>query len=140
MISFNHLSQLPKQIDTNSYRSLIKRTLALEEKRLGDISYIFCDDAYLLDINQKYLDHDTLTDIITFPLSNKEDIVSGEIYISVERVRENAKELQVPFPQELKRVIVHGVLHLCGYDDATHEQKKAMRAKEDYYIHLHPHS
>lgn len=96
----------------------------------GTLNYIFCDDEYLHNINLSYLKHDTLTDIITFDYSNNK-ILSGDIFISIERVRENAKELNVSFDEELNRVIIHGVLHMCGFKDHTTEEKNAMRKKEE---------
>lgn len=98
------------------------------------ISTIFCNDAYLLEINQKYLDHDTFTDIITFQYTDKP--ISGDLFISIERVKENADNLGLPFDNELHRVIIHGVLHLCGYQDKTEDQAQLMRQKEDFYLSI----
>ena len=106
-----------------------------ENRELGEINYIFCDDSYLLDINIKELKHNTLTDIISFDYTVG-DIISGDIYISTERVEENALNLNNLFKDELNRVIVHGVLHYCGYNDKTDEEKEVMRSKEDYYLSL----
>ena len=106
-----------------------------ENRELGEINYIFCDDSYLLEINIKELKHNTLTDIISFDYSVG-DVVSGDIYISTERVKENALDLKNNFKDELNRVIVHGVLHYCGYKDKTGEEKTVMRSKEDYYLSL----
>ncbi len=106
-----------------------------ENRELGEINYIFCDDSYLLDINIKELKHNTLTDVISFDYSVG-DIISGDIYISTERVDENALDLNNLFKDELNRVIVHGVLHYCGYKDKTDEEKIVMRSKEDYYLSL----
>jgi len=106
-----------------------------ENRELGEINYIFCDDAYLLDINIKELKHNSLTDIISFDYSVG-DVISGDIYISTERVEENAKDLKNCFKDELNRVIVHGVLHYCGYKDKSDEEKTVMRSKEDYYLSL----
>jgi rRNA maturation RNase YbeY len=119
---------------------MISLAIRKEGKVPGEITYVFCDDGFLLEINQQFLQHDTLTDIVTFPTSVSADVISGEIYISLDRVEENAKEMNVDFDQELKRVAVHGVLHLLGYEDHTADQKTQMRAKEDYYINLPPHS
>ena len=102
---------------------------------IGDINYIFCDDEYLLKINLEYLNHDTLTDIITFDYVEK-GVLNGDIYISIERVRENAGIFSVPFEQELHRVLAHGVLHLCGYKDKTDADAAVMRKKEDFAIQL----
>jgi len=96
----------------------------------GEISYVFCDDAFLLKLNVQFLNHDTLTDIISFDYSVGKE-VSGEIYISIDRVKENAKEYAVSFLEELHRVIIHGVLHYCGYNDKNDEEAKRMREKEN---------
>jgi len=106
-----------------------------ENKLLGEINYIFCNDSYLLEINIKELKHNTLTDIISFDYTVG-DIISGDIYISTERVRENAIEFGSLFEDELHRVIIHGVLHYCGYKDKMDDEKKEMRSKEDYYLSL----
>jgi probable rRNA maturation factor len=113
----------------------IKKVLVKERRKSGDINYIFCTDTYLLGLNQQYLKHNTYTDIITFDYSSGKSI-EGEIYISVERVRENANKLDVPFEDELLRVMVHGVLHLCGYQDKEPAQKAQMRKKEEAYLSL----
>ncbi len=109
-------------------------TAAIEEEdfTLGRIDYIFCSDDFLLDINRSHLDHDDYTDIITFPL--EEDPVVGEIYISIERVRENAASFDTTFENELHRVMIHGVLHLCGYDDHEEDDIQEIRAKEEEYL------
>lgn len=99
----------------------------------GTINYIFCDDAYLLNLNQQYLDHDTLTDIITFDYA-KDNVISGDIFISIERVTENAESLNITFNDELKRVIIHGILHLCGFHDKTEKEMSQMRKMEDHYL------
>ena len=100
-----------------------------------DIDYIFCGDEYLLNINKEFLKHDFYTDIITFDLSNKKNhFQTGEIYISVDRVKDNAKIQGVSVMQELHRVIFHGALHLCGYKDKTKLQKRLMQMREDYYL------
>jgi rRNA maturation RNase YbeY len=104
-----------------------------EKKKLFSISYIFCSDKKLLEINRQFLKHDYYTDIITFELSGSNS-VQAEIYISVERVKENAKTLGVSFKSELHRVIFHGILHLCGYWDKKKSQKRGMREKEDFYL------
>ena len=111
-------------------RSWIETVIQEEAHQLRSIRYVFCTDEYLLRINQQYLDHDTYTDIITFPLAEAPD-VDSDIFISIDRVRENAETLGVPFPHELHRVIIHGVLHLCGYPDKTPEEAQRMRHRED---------
>lgn len=104
-----------------------------EAKRLGDISVIFCSDNYILDVNIKYLKHDYFTDIITFDYC-EENLLSGDLFISIDSVRENASFYGTEFSDELNRVIVHGLLHLIGYDDHTDEDIAIMRAKENYYL------
>ena len=102
--------------------------------KIGELSFVFCDDDYLHKMNVEYLNHDTLTDIITFDNSDEENKIEGDIFISIERVRENAVTLKTVFEQELRRVIIHGVLHLCGYKDKTKKDAQIMREKEDFYI------
>ena len=104
-----------------------------EIRRIGDVNVIFCSDRYILDINMKYLQHDYFTDIITFDYCEG-DRLSGDLFISIDSVRENAVEYGATFEDELHRVLVHGILHLIGYDDHTEEQISQMRAKEDYYL------
>lgn len=118
-----------------SYESWIQRVIESEGKKLEEISYIFCDDDYLLDINMEYLDHDTYTDIISFDYSVG-NILQGDIYISTERVEENSREYNVSFEEELRRVIIHGVLHLCGYKDKSEEESSLMRLKEEEKLKL----
>mgnify|MGYP000408892546 CR=1 FL=1 len=117
------------------YRLWLLSVIESEQKTLGELTYVFCSDEYLLDINQTYLQHDTLTDIITFDYTDG-DSISTEIYISIDRVKENAKEFGVDFEKELKRIMAHGVLHCCGYKDLTEEEKDLMRAKENLKIEL----
>ncbi len=103
-------------------------------RRVSELNFIFCSDNYLLDINKQYLDHDTYTDIVTFDSSEKEGVIAGDIFISVDRVRENALKFSVSEIDELHRVIIHGVLHLCGYRDKKKEEKALMRKKENEYL------
>ena len=121
-------------------RIRLKRFLASlfkkEGKQLAELQYIFCSDDYLLEINRQYLNHDFYTDIITFDLSEKGQSINAEIYISVDRVRENAREFGSFLKQELHRVIFHGALHLCGYKDKTAPQEKEMRRMEEKYLTL----
>ncbi|MBQ5985550.1 MAG: rRNA maturation RNase YbeY [Bacteroidales bacterium] len=117
---------------TNRWLKLVAES---EIRRLGDISIIFCSDNYILDVNMKYLQHDYFTDIITFDYCEG-DTVFGDLFISVDSVRENAAFYGTEFKDELNRVIVHGVLHLIGYDDHSEEDIKEMRAKENYYLSL----
>jgi probable rRNA maturation factor len=127
---------------TLRYRTTIKEILqelfVREGSALHSLQYVFCSDAYLLKINEEFLHHDDYTDIITFELADKgsRDGVEGEIYISLDRVKENAAGLGVTVQEELLRVIFHGALHLCGFKDKTRFQKKQMRAKEDEYLAL----
>ncbi len=123
------------QLDsTDDIRRWLTGLVSEEKCGIEKIQYIFCSDDYLLDINKQYLDHDYYTDIITFPLNNSKTAIHSDIYISIERVAENAKSYNVSTTQELRRVLAHGVLHLCGYGDASDEEKKAMRDREDYYL------
>jgi probable rRNA maturation factor len=117
-------------------KSWLKQVIKTENQNLGELNYIFCSDTFLADINLQYLNHTTLTDILTFDTSDDVHRIEGEIYISVERVQENAIKFQVSFERELYRVMVHGVLHLLGYTDKTSHQKKIMRKKEDAYLSL----
>ena len=113
----------------------ITKTIESESKSEGDISYIFCDDDYLLDINVKYLNHNTLTDIISFDYTD-DGLISGDVFVSIDRVKENAEKFNVSFQDELHRVMIHGILHFCGYKDKTKEEEQLMRSKEDYYLSL----
>ncbi len=119
--------------DLNYFQSVVSHLIKEENKEEGDLTLIFCSDEYLLEINNKHLNHDYYTDIITFDYSQKKNI-SGDLFISIDRVKENAKEFSVPFLNELSRVVVHGVLHLCGYNDKTEEEKKQMRKLENKYL------
>ena len=119
--------------NTESFIRWIKNVISEENKELGEVNYIFCDDNYLLEKNIKYLDHDTLTDIITFNYCEG-DIISSDIMISVERVMENSSIFENSFSEELNRVMIHGILHLIGYNDKTDGEKEIIRKKEDYYI------
>tara|TARA_B110000438_G_scaffold240737_1_gene239542 strand:- start:1698 stop:2108 length:411 start_codon:yes stop_codon:yes gene_type:complete len=116
-------------------KSWIKEVVGKEGKKMKDLSFIFCDDMELLNKNSKYLNHDTLTDILTFDYSENNNI-SGDIYISIDRVKENAKTYKVTFENELDRVMIHGILHLLGYKDKSKKDQKAMREKEDFYLSL----
>jgi rRNA maturation RNase YbeY len=115
-------------------KDFIASIFKTEGKRLQNLNYVFCTDEYLLDINRSSLNHDYYTDIITFDLSSIKRVIEGEIYISVDRVRDNAKSLSVTIQEELHRVIFHGALHLCGYKDKSPKDSKAMRAAEDKYL------
>ena len=115
-------------------RNWINQTILSEGFKLGELSFIFSDDEYLLNINKEYLDHDTYTDIITFDNSDAEKIIIGDIFISIDRIRENSKKFNVDERDELHRVMIHGTLHLLGYQDKGKEAKKVMTAKEDHYL------
>lgn len=121
------------QLDQLKTIEWIKNSIQKEGKNTSEISFIFCSDDYLLDINRQYLDHDYYTDIITFDYVEGDD-VSGDVFISIDRVRENAETFQVSFQNELNRIIIHGVLHLLGYKDKEADEKKIMTGKEDYYL------
>ena len=112
----------------------IEKTIENEGATLGAVSYIFCSDDYLHQMNIEYLNHDTLTDVITFPYNDNP--IEGDIFISIDRVKDNAQDLNITFSDELHRVMIHGVLHLCGYSDETDEQEAEMRRKEDEYLKL----
>ena len=129
MISFNYESDFSLEHE-EVYASWIETIIESENKILGEISYIFCDDDFLHNINMQYLNHDTLTDIISFDYTEG-DVISGDIFISVERVEDNAIDFNVSFDEELKRVLAHGILHYCGYKDKSEADEKIMRSKED---------
>jgi rRNA maturation RNase YbeY len=134
MISFNYENDFELS-NEEQLSNWISRVIASEEKKEGEINYIFCDDDYLLNLNEQYLNHDTLTDIISFDYSMGNEI-HGDIFISTERVKDNATDFKVSFEEELKRVMVHGVLHYCGYKDKTEEDEALMRSKEDEKIKM----
>ena len=124
--------QFKKKTLNNKWLRLVAES---EIRRVGQINIIFCSDNYILDVNQQFLQHDYFTDIITFDYCER-DILSGDLFISVDTVRDNAVEYGTEFEDELNRVIVHGVLHLIGYDDHSDEDVAQMRKKEDYYLSL----
>lgn len=129
--------EIPFKLNTpTKYSAWLIQLIEHHRKDLQDLNYIFCSDDYLLEINRTHLDHDFYTDIITFDNSDKEDTIEADIFISVERVKENAINNQVDFEHELSRVMVHGLLHLFGYQDKTAEEKRVMREKEDACISL----
>ena len=125
---------LPK-IKRRLIANWLKEVILFEGKRVGEISFIFCSDEYLLDVNRKYLDHDYYTDVITFDYVEGE-MVSGDIFISLDRVSENARNLYLSFLEELDRIMVHGVLHLLGYKDKSKKDKILMTEREDYFLKL----
>ena len=127
---FENIDQ--KNIDSN-ITNWLEDLILSENKKLGDINYIFCDDDYLLKVNQDYLDHDYYTDIITFDYV-KGKTISGDIFVSLPRILDNASALSQDSEKEFRRVLAHGLLHLCGYKDKTEEEESTMRQKEDFYI------
>lgn len=134
MIDFNYESDFVLENET-AIAEWISQVIVSENKTEGDINYIFCDDEYLHQINVEYLDHDTLTDVISFDYSLGNEI-HGDIFISVERVQDNAVDYNVPFEDELRRVIIHGILHYCGYKDKLEADELLMRKKEDEKLAL----
>lgn len=134
MISFNYETEfeLPNEDQLSNWLSQV---ILSENKKEGDINYIFCDDEYLLNLNEQYLDHDTLTDIISFDYTVGNEL-HGDIFISIERIRENAQDFNVTFDEELKRVLAHGILHYCGFKDKSEEDEQLMRQKEDEKIKM----
>ncbi|MBT8296671.1 MAG: rRNA maturation RNase YbeY [Gramella sp.] len=117
------------------FRSWVEQVIESEDKYIGDINFIFCNDDYLHDINVKYLEHDTYTDIISFD-NSLGNTLHGDIFISTERVEENARKFNVEFIEELKRVVIHGVLHFCGYKDKSERDEELMRRKEEEKMKL----
>lgn len=117
-------------LDEKSISDWIIQVVSLESKKTGDVNFIFCSDEYLLQINQQYLNHDTFTDIISFDYSVG-NMLQGDIFISIDRVKENAIVFAVGFDTELRRVMIHGILHFCGYRDKTQNEKTVMRSKEN---------
>jgi rRNA maturation RNase YbeY len=134
-ISFNTVDTSYTVKHKKNLRSWIKETISKEKKSLGEISFNFCSDEYLLSVNKEHLNHDYYTDIITFDFCEN-DIISGDIYISIDRVKENAKTENKTINNELHRVIIHGILHLCGYKDKKPADASVMREKEDFYLSL----
>lgn len=136
-----HYIDIPKfNWKVNSIKKWMHAIASEENFKIIDLNYVFCTDEYLLDMNIQHLEHDTYTDIITFDLSNDPNHpeIEAEIYISVDRVHENALKFNKSFPNELSRVLSHGILHLCGYKDKSSSEEKIMRSKEDYYLKASP--
>lgn len=123
----------PVKLQKKVLQNTIKFLILTENKLPGEVSVIFCSDDYLLKINEQYLNHNYYTDIVTFDYVEN-SVISGDLFISVDRVKENASQLDVTFDEELFRVILHGMLHLCGYKDKTNAEKEVMREKEDFYL------
>lgn len=138
MAGINYFSQKPRFKFKNPTKTStwIRKVIKKEGKSLRSLSYVFCTDEYLREMNIQFLKHRTYTDIITFNYNPSKTEIEGEIYISIDRVRENAETFQTDFPTELNRVIIHGVLHLLGFNDKTKAEKTAMREKEDACLSL----
>ncbi|MEO8254234.1 MAG: rRNA maturation RNase YbeY [Flavobacterium sp.] len=132
MINFNYENDFNLD-NEEAIATWLSAVIVSEKKKEGEINYIFCDDDYLHKINLEYLNHDTLTDIISFDYTVGNEL-NGDVFVSVERVHDNAKDFNVSFEEELKRVLVHGVLHYCGYKDKGEESERLMRSKEDEKI------
>lgn len=135
-INFFSEDTLYKLQHSQKTRSWIKKIANQEKRKIKTLNFIFCNDAYLLKINQQFLHHSSFTDIITFDHSEDKNSIEGDIYISIERIKENASSLKIPFEDELNRVIIHGILHLLGLKDKTEEEKHSMREKENACLSL----
>lgn len=125
------------ELDPEFFVSWLSQVATMEKKKLGELNLIFCSDDYLLEINHEHLDHDYYTDIITFDYTQGE-VLSGDLFISIDRVKDNAKSFEVVTKEEILRVVVHGFLHLAGYEDKTENKEKEMRLKEDTYLKIVP--
>ena len=136
-VHFINNDRAPALKDRKLLKAFLEQLFISEGKTLASLNYIFCSDKYLLEVNRQFLDHDYFTDVITFDLSEKRQPVAGEVYISVDRVKDNATGLGVSFKNELHRVLFHAALHLCGYDDKTKKGTLEMRSKEDYYLNIY---
>jgi probable rRNA maturation factor len=132
MINFNYETDFNLD-NEEAIATWLEKVITSENKKEGEINYIFCDDEYLHKINVEYLDHNTLTDIISFDYSMGNEL-HGDIFVSIERVKDNANDFNVSFEEELKRVLVHGILHYCGYKDKGEAEELLMRSKEDEKI------
>lgn len=134
-ISFHAEDTVFELANKRAVTTWISKVIQQQNLAIGTINYIFCSDEYLLDLNKRFLDHDTYTDVITFDY-RKGKVISGDIFISIDRIKENADSFQKTFDDELNRVMVHGVLHLCGYKDKSKEEATEMRKMEDHYLAL----
>jgi probable rRNA maturation factor len=134
MINFNYETDFTLD-NEEAIATWLTKVIISENKKEGEINYIFCDDEYLHKINLEYLNHDTLTDIISFDYTVGNEL-NGDIFVSIERVKENAIDFNVSFDDELKRVLVHGILHYCGYKDKGEADELLMRSKEDEKVAL----
>ena len=133
-VQFYFLDRNPALKERTRLKLFIEKLFTSEKMKLGNLSYIFCSDEHLLTINKDFLKHDFYTDVITFDLSSSKNEIEGEVYLSVDRIKDNAKQLEVSFKEELHRVIFHGALHLCGYKDKKKEEALIMRSKENKYL------
>ena len=136
-VHFYSFDRSPALNERTRLKLFIENLFVREKKKIGNLSYIFCSDKHLLGINNDFLQHDFYTDVITFDLSSTKTETKGEIYMSVDRIKENAKKEGVSFKEELHRVIFHGALHLCGYRDKKKEDKLIMRSLEEIYLKLY---
>lgn len=134
MIAFNNEIEFTLE-NKDNLQDWIVQTIEKEQFKLGEVNYIFCSDEQLLEKNIEFLNHDTYTDIISFDYTIGK-LISGDIFISIDRVIENSNSFKTSFNDELNRVMIHGILHYCGYNDKSDEEKNLMRSKEDYYLSL----
>ena len=133
-ISFHSFDRKIALKDRKKLKVFIESLFTTEKKKLGNLSYIFCSDEHLLGINKEFLNHDYYTDVITFDLSSSKKSIEAEVYLSIDRIRDNAKQAGVSFNEEIHRVIFHGALHLCGYKDKLKAEELIMRKKETIYL------
>lgn len=133
-VYFHQQNTQPKLSNRKALKQFIQNIFTQEKKILTKLDYIFCTDKFLLQINKQYLNHNYFTDIITFNLTEKTTTIIGEIYISIDRIKENAQQFKTLYQQELHRVVFHGALHLCGYKDKSKKDQTLMRKKEDFYL------
>jgi len=136
-VNFHFLQEGFSLTDRTPLKAFLTALFKKEKQKLSSLDYIFCSDAYLLGVNRQFLQHDFYTDIISFDLAEKGEATVGEIYISIDRVRENARQFDSSFKRELHRVIFHGALHLCGYKDKKKAEEEIMRKMEEKYLTLY---
>lgn len=136
-IQFHNFDRKPALVKKGALKTFIEKLFLLEKKPLDSLAYIFCSDDHLLNFNSEFLKHDFYTDVITFDLSSDDSGIIGEVYLSIDRIKENAKAEKVSFNEELHRVIFHGALHLCGYKDKKKEDRLIMRTMENRYLAIY---
>lgn len=136
-VQFYFLDRRPALKERTRLKLFIENLFTFEKKKLASLSYIFCSDEHLLGINKDFLKHDFYTDVITFDLSSSKTQMEGEVYLSIDRIKDNAQQLGVPLNEELHRVIFHGALHLCGYKDKNKNDSTLMRKMEDKYLRMY---